>query len=66
MAGIYINENEATSLKDYIEYNFIQSIRDDKEVDSLLYVYNIMSIYAKVGGLEGFADYESIAKRPHY
>ena len=45
VAGIYINENEASSLKEYIEYNFIQSIRDDEEIDSLLYVYNILNVY---------------------
>jgi hypothetical protein len=61
-----ITESEASSLKDFIEYYFIQSIRDDEEVDSLLYVYNIMNVYAKIGGLEEFADYEPFAKRPHY
>ena len=58
MAGIYINENEASSLKDYIEYNFIQSIRDDEEIDSLLYIYNILTVYARIGGFDSFADYE--------
>lgn len=58
VAGIYINENEATSLKEYIEYNFIQSIRDDEEVDSLLYVYNILNVYEKLGGFDDYADYE--------
>lgn len=58
MAGIYINENEASSLKEYIEYNFIQSIRDDEEIDSLLYIYNILNIYERIGGFDSFADYE--------
>lgn len=53
-----ITENEASSLRDFIGYYFIQSIRDDEEVDSLLYVYNILSIYKKLGGLEEYSDYE--------
>ena len=58
MAGIYINENEATSLKEYIKYNFIQSIRDDEEIDSLLYIYNILKVFERIGGFDSFADYE--------
>ena len=53
-----INESEASSLKDFIEYYFIESIRNDKEVDSLLYIYNIMSVYERIGGLKQFSDYE--------
>lgn len=53
-----ISNSEASSLKDFIEYNFIQSIRDDTEVDSLLYVYNILKVYEKLGGFDNYADYE--------
>lgn len=55
---INIDDSECSSLKDFIEYNFIESIRRDEEVDSLLYVYNILNIYKKLGGLEEFSDYE--------
>ncbi len=54
-----LTKAEEDSLKGYIEYYFIESIRHDEEVDSLLYVYNILNIYRKLGGLEQFYDYES-------
>jgi hypothetical protein len=57
-----ISNSEANSLKDFIEYNFIQSIRDDTEVDSLLYVYNILKVYEKLGGFDNYADYEPNTK----
>ena len=53
-----LTKAEEDSLKDYIEYHFIESIRQDEEIDSLLYVYNILNIYRKLGGLEQFSDYE--------
>ena len=54
-----ITEKEATSLKDFIRYNFIKSIREDEEVDSLLYIRNIINIYDRLGGLkEDYDDYE--------
>ena len=54
-----ITENEASSLKDFIRYNFIKSIREDEEVDSLLYIRNIINIYDRLGGLkEDYDDYE--------
>ena len=53
-----ITKNEASSLKDFIEYNFLDSIRKDTEVDSLLYVYNILRIFERIGGFDMFSDYE--------
>ena len=55
---IQISDSEGTSLKDFIEFHFLDSIRNDQEVDSLLYVWNILSVYKKLGGLEEFSDYE--------
>lgn len=55
---IQISDNEGTSLKDFIEFNFLDSIRNDPEVDSLLYIWNILNVYKKLGGLEEFSDYE--------
>lgn len=57
-----ISNSEASSLKEFIEYNFIQSIRDDLEVDSLLYVYNVLKVYEKLGGFDNYADYEPSTK----
>ena len=54
-----ITEKEASSLKDFIRYNFIKSIREDEEDDSLLYIRNIINIYDRLGGLkEDYDDYE--------
>ena len=55
---IQISDGEGTSLKDFIEYNFLDSIRNDPEIDSLLYVWNILNVYKKLGGLKEFSDYE--------
>lgn len=55
-----ITKGEAESLKDFIRYYFVQSIRDDSEVDSLLYIYNVLKVYDKLGGLkEEYGDYET-------
>lgn len=55
-----ISKGEADSLKDFIRYYFVQSIRNDEEVDSLLYIYNILKVYDKLGGLkEDYDDYET-------
>ena len=59
---IEITENEASSLKDYIEFNFLDSIRNDPDTDSLLYVWNILRIYDRLGGFESFSDYEPYNK----
>ena len=55
---IELTNSEQTSLKEYIEYYFIDSIRNDEECDSLLYIYNILNIYKKLGGLKEYSDYE--------
>lgn len=55
---IQITDGEASSLRDFIEFYFLDSIRADEEVDSLLYVHNILNIYKKCGGLNSYADYK--------
>ena len=55
---VKITSNEATSLRDFIEFNFLDAIRNDVEVDSLLWVYNILNVYRKCGGLKEYDDYE--------
>ncbi len=57
-----ITENEASSLQDFIEFYFLDSIRNDTDVDSLLYVYNILKVYERIGGFNQFADYEPYNK----
>lgn len=55
---VKITSNEATSLRDFIEFNFLDAIRNDVEIDSLLWVYNILNVYRKCGGLKEYDDYE--------
>ena len=55
---VKITSNEAASLRDFIELNLIDAIRNDVEIDSLLWVYNILNVYRKCGGLKEYDDYE--------
>lgn len=55
---ITITSNEAVSLVDFIELNFIRSIKDDPDIDSLLYIKNIISVYEKCGGMNQYDDYD--------
>lgn len=58
-----ITRGEAESLKDFIRYNLLSSIRDDPELDSLLYLWNLLSVYERLGGLkEDYCDYEPYNK----
>lgn len=55
---VKITSSEATSLRDFIEFNLLDAIRNDVEIDSLLWVYNILNVYRKCGGLKEYDDYE--------
>lgn len=55
---IEITSSEATSLRDFIEFNLLDVIRNDTDIDSLLWVYNILNVYRKCGGLKEYDDYE--------
>lgn len=61
---IEITENEASSLRDFIRFYLIESIRNDSDVDSLLYIWNILSFYERTGGFkeDGYIDYEPYNK----
>lgn len=58
---INISENEAASLRSFIRFYFIDSIKNDPDIDSLLYMWNILNFYERTGGLkeDGYIDYES-------
>jgi hypothetical protein len=45
-------------LRDFIEFNLLDAIRNDVNIDSLLWVYNILNVYRKCGGLKEYDDYE--------
>lgn len=56
--NITITENEAESLVCFIDSAFIPYIKDDPDIDSLLFIKNIVSIYEKCGGLNQYSDYD--------
>ena len=62
MIKIELTDSQVESLKAFIEYYFVQSIQQDEEECSLLYLYNIINFYDKLGGLEEFSDYEPCTK----
>ena len=53
-----LTESEAESLRDYLEVFFIQNVKDDPDVDSMLWMDNMLSIWRKCGGRERYADGE--------
>lgn len=53
---VELTESEAASLLDYLELNFIQNVKDDPDVDSMLWMDNMMSIWRKCGGRKQYAD----------
>ena len=53
---VELTESEASSLCDYLELNFIQNVRDDTDIDSMLWLDNMMSIWRKCGGRKQYAD----------
>lgn len=55
---IELTANEAESLQKFLELNFIQIIRDNPDIDSMLWVDNMMSIWRKCGGRKWYADGE--------
>lgn len=46
--NIEITPDQATSLLDFIEFSFIDSIRNDTDCDNMDYVCNICEIYKKL------------------
>lgn len=44
---IELTRGEAESLLDFIELNLIQDIRDDVDIDSMEWLANMVSIWAK-------------------
>lgn len=55
-----ISNSEASSLREFIRFYLIDSIREDRDMDSLLYLWNILHFYEKTGGFkeDGYVDYE--------
>jgi hypothetical protein len=53
---IEITDSEASSLVDLIDFSLIDVIRDYTDIDSLLWLDNIMSVWRKCGGRKECAD----------
>ena len=53
---IKLTKDEAESLLDYLEINLIQNIKDNPDVDSMIWLDNIMSIWRKCGGRNNYIN----------
>ena len=53
---IKLTKDEAESLLDYLEINLIQNIKDNPDVDSMVWLDNIMSIWRKCGGRNNYTN----------
>ena len=53
---IEITDSEASSLLDLLELSLFQHIRNDTDIDSLIWLDNIMSVWRKCGGRKQFTD----------
>ena len=55
---VELTAQEAESLCDFLELNLNQNIRDDTDIDSMLWLDNMMAIWRKCGGRKQYADGE--------
>ena len=53
---VELTASEADSLRDYLETFFIQNVKDYPDVDSMLWMDNMLSIWRKCGGRNQYAD----------
>lgn len=56
-----LTKNEAYSLAEFIDYNLLQTLRNDTDIDSLQWLRNIIHAYdklSKYSGYEGVTDDE--------
>lgn len=56
--GIILTDWEVGFVRSLLDDCFLEMIREDTEIDSMLWVYNVMQLYKKVGGLDQYDDYE--------
>ena len=55
---IILTDWEVGFVRYLLDVCFLETIREDTEIDSLLWVYNAMQLYKKVGGLDQYGDYK--------
>ena len=53
---IEITESEASSLVELLDLGFIQYIKNDADIDSMLWIDNIMSVWRKCGGRKQWGE----------
>ena len=51
-----ITTNEAYSLAEFIDFNLIQSIRDDVDIDRMQWLRNMIHSYEKLCAYSGYVD----------
>ena len=56
--GTTLTDWEVGFVRSLLDDCFLKMIREDTEIDSMLWVYNAMQLYKKVGGLDQYDDYE--------
>lgn len=56
--GITLTDWEVSFVRYLLDVCFLDIIREDTEIDSMLWVYNAMQLYKKVGGLDQYSDYK--------
>ena len=55
---VKLTASEASSLLDFMETYFIQGLKDNPDVDSMLWLDNMMTIWRKCGGRKLYSDAE--------
>lgn len=53
-----LTKSQAKNLTDFIEYNFINSIREDEDTDNIWYLCDMCDIYKALDGINKKAGEE--------
>lgn len=61
---VELTEGEAESLLEFLELNFIRCVKDNPDLDSMLWMDNMMKIWRKCGGRKQYADDEEANDEP--
>ena len=54
MDGVNLTKREAYALADIIDMNLFDIIRKDTEIDSMEWLYNVLSAYGKLSQYSGY------------
>lgn len=57
-SDVTLTDWEVEFVRQLLDDCFLQMIREDEDIDSMLWVYKAMQLYKKVGGLKQYSDYE--------